>query len=251
MKTKFGSASILPPQCIVIEAARSTVEIYVSTTKPAADAFGVQFMRSGIHRLKACADRRCVISLIFVLLTSLTNVLSAAAQGWPLDSLLGATNVVMTLYPEAGLQPLATIRASHFYKDFQKRGFFRIGLLPIPVAENVVVQIQSAECLTNAMLAIQSWSQPSAGVRCLELRNLEIELSGEKQPRLTAANARVGQSGTLELTKICLFNTTGQPTSISKATLQVDGVSVGWLRWKVDGQPQTAFLFKATSDKTP
>jgi hypothetical protein len=185
------------------------------------------------------------------LLLLLTNGSRATAQGWPLDLEAGATNVVVNIYPESGLEPLATVRANQIHRDFQRRGFFRIGLLPIPVAENVEIQIQSADCLTNAMLGLQSWDRPSVGVRCLELRNLEIRLSDEKQPRLSAANARVGQAGTLELTKVSLFNATGQPTSISKATLQVDGPSVGWLRWKADGQPQTAFLFKSTSDKIP
>jgi hypothetical protein len=76
-------------------------------------------------------------------------------------------------------------------------------------------------------------------------------LFGEKQPRLFAASARVGQDGILELSTVSVFNATGQQTSIPKAALQVAGSSAGWLRWNFDGHPQELFLFKPTSDKTP
>ncbi len=150
-----------------------------------------------------------------------------------------------------GLELVDQVHAARIFVDYERRGFFRIGLLPIPVAENVQIQIQSADCLTNALLALHSWNQPSAGLRRLELRNLEIRLIGEKQPRLCAAGARVGQDGALELSTVSVFNAAGQPTSIPKATLQVAGSAAGWLRWNVDGQPQDVFLFNSTSNKTP
>ncbi len=195
--------------------------------------------------------RKRVSFLISFLLMLWIGVSPAIAQGWSLNSQANASNVVVTFYPEAGLQPVATVRASQLFRDYQRRGFFRIGLLPIPVAENVAIRIQSAEGLTNALPALQSCNRPSAGIRGLELRNLEIGLFGEQPPRLSAALARVGQGGTLELTKVSRFNAAGQPTSIATATLQVSGASAGWLRWKVAGQPQTAFLFQSTTNKIP
>ena len=181
----------------------------------------------------------------------LANDSPAVAQSRPLNSLVRAADMYMIIYPKFGMKPLAIVRAGQIYVDYERRGFFRIGLLPIPVAENVQIQIQSADCLTNALLALGSWDQSSVGVKRLELRNLEIRLFGEEHPRLSAANARAGPDGSLELTKVSLFTATGQPTSIPKATLQVGGSSVGWLHWNIDGQPQDAFLFSSTSNKTP
>jgi hypothetical protein len=135
--------------------------------------------------------------------------------------------------------------------DYERHGFFRIGLLPIPVVENVQIQIQSADCLTNALFGLHSWSQPSIGASRLELRNLEIKMFGEKEPRLSAASARVGQDGVLELSAVSVFNATGQQTSIPKAALQAAGSSAGWLRWNSDGHPQEIFLFKSTLAKSP
>ena len=151
----------------------------------------------------------------------------------------------------SNLSLIAQVHAVRLFTDYERRGFFRIGLLPIPVAENVQIQIQSADCLTNAMLALHSWNQSSVGVKRLELRNLEIKLFGEKQPRLRAVTACVGQNDTVELSTVSVFGIAGQQASISKATLQIVGSSAGWLRWNFDGHPQELFVFKPTSDKIP
>jgi hypothetical protein len=162
-----------------------------------------------------------------------------------------ASDVTSSEYSSKDLSLVTQIHATRLFTDYEHRGFFRIGLLPIPVAENVQIQIKSADCLTNATLGLHPWNQPSVGVRRLELRNLEIKLLGEKQPRLSAVTARVGQDGALELSTVSVFSATGQQTSIPKATLQVAGSSAGWLHWNFDGQPQDVFLFKPASDKTP
>jgi hypothetical protein len=161
----------------------------------------------------------------------------------------GANDVTMVEYD--GISPVAQVHAARMFIDYERHGFFRIGLLPIPVVENVQIQIQSADCLTNALFGLHSWNQPSVGASRLELRNLEIGLFGEKQPRLSAAVARVGQDGILELSAVSVFDATGRQTSIPKAALQAAGSSAGWLHWNFDGHPQELFLFKPTSAKIP
>lgn len=180
------------------------------------------------------------------LLVSLDPGLNAA-------ELVGASadDVTCSEYSPKDLSLVAQVHAARIFTDYERKFFFRIGLLPIPVAENVQIEIQSAECLTNALFALHDWNQTAAGIRRLELRNVEIKLIGEKQPRLSAAIARVGQDGVLELSTVSVFNTIGRQTLIPKAILQAAGSSAGWLRWNFDGHPQDIFLFKPTSDKTP
>lgn len=157
----------------------------------------------------------------------------------------------VTSYEYKGLSPVVIIHAARIFTDYERHGFFRIGVLPIPVAENVQIQIQSADCLTNALFALHSWDDPSAGVKRLELRTIKIEVFGDKQPRLTAVSARIGQNGNLELSAVSLSNAAGPQVSIPKATLQIAGSSAGWLHWNCDGQSQDVFLFKPISDTTP
>jgi len=162
-----------------------------------------------------------------------------------------AEDVTLTEYNATDASPVAEVHATRLFRDFERRGFFRIGLLPIPIAENVQIQIQSADCLSNALMTLNSWDEPPTAVRRLELRKLEIKLFGEKQPRLSASTGHVGQNGVLELSKVSLFNVARPPTFISNATLQIAGSSPGWLHWNSDGHPQNTFLFKPSSDKTP
>jgi len=191
-------------------------------------------------------SRICLISVSAVLWMSLTPVVSVAG-------LAGTTanEVTLSEYDSKDLSLVFQVHAARIFTDYERRGFFRIGLLPIPVAEDVQVQIQSADCLTNALFALRSWNQPSVGVRRLELRNLEIKLFGEKQSRLRAVTAHVGQKGTVELSTVSVFGIAGQQASIPKATLQIAGSSAGCLHWNFDGRSQELFMFKPTLDKTP
>ena len=144
---------------------------------------------------------------------------------------------------------VAQIHTARFFTDFEKHGFFRIGLLPIPVAEDVQIEIRSVDCLTNALSGANFGNQPSLGVRRFELRNLEIKSFDEKQPRLSARLARIGRDGTLELSDVSITSGTGEQTFIPKAILQITNPSVGWMSWNSGGRPQGRFLFSPRSDK--
>jgi hypothetical protein len=188
----------------------------------------------------------CLVFATATLLVSFDSGLNAADFAGA-----SADDVTLSEYNFKDLSLLTQVHADRLFKDYEHHGFFRIGLLPVPVAENVQIQIQSADCLTNATLALSSWNQPSAGVRRLELRNLEIKLFGDRQPRLSAVSARVGRDGVLDLSAVSVFNVAGGQMSIPKAILQVAGSSAGWLHWNYQGQPQEIFLFKPTPDETP
>jgi hypothetical protein len=162
-----------------------------------------------------------------------------------------ANDVTISDYSPSDLSLVAKIHADRIFADYECRGFFRIGLLPVPVAENVQMQIKSADCLTNDLFALHFWEQPKIGVRRLEFRKLEIAFFGENQPRLRAVSARVGRDGTIELSTVSLPDSIEHQIPIPQATLQVAGASAGWLRWKLGGHQEEFFVFKSRSDKTP
>jgi hypothetical protein len=194
-----------------------------------------------------------------VKLFSICVFLGAAAVWAALESrmdaaeLFGATanDVTISDYSPNDLSLVTQIHADRIFADYERRGFFRIGLLPVPVAENVQIQIKSADCLTNDLFALHSWDQPGVGARRFEFRNLEISFFGEEQPRLRAATARVGQNGTIELSIVSLPGSVEHQIPIPHATLQVAGCSAGWLRWNLGGHQEEFFVFKPKSDKTP
>jgi hypothetical protein len=190
-------------------------------------------------------------SIVWVFFTA------AAVTGMPQASssqareVVGTTASDVTLFDYSGLTLVAQVHAARIFTDYERKGFFRIGVLPIPVAENVQIQVQAAEGLTNALLALHSWDQIGIGVRRLEFRGFEIVFFGEKLPRIRAASARVGQDGALELSTVSFPDSAEKQTPIPHATLQVAGSSAGWLRWNLDGNEQQVFVFKPTSGKSP
>jgi hypothetical protein len=152
-----------------------------------------------------------------------------------------AQGVEIAEYGLTDLSPVAKIHADRIFTDYERHGFFRIGLLPILVVENVELQISAAGSLTNALSALREWRQPSVGIRRLELRNLEITIVGEAQPRLRALRARISNDSSLELFSISLPSSERQPIIFGKGSLQIAGSSAGRLFWKDAGRTDELF----------
>ena len=149
-----------------------------------------------------------------------------------------------TLEKYQGLQLASRIHITRTYVDHEKWGFFKIALAPVQVVEGVNIQILSAGSLTNALDIINSSHISSAGLRHLELRNLQISLLGEKEPRLRADSASIVRPNVLQLSHVSVSNG-GEALSIPRATLQVSGPDCGCLRWNNNfGRPEQLFVFQ-------
>jgi hypothetical protein len=156
-----------------------------------------------------------------------------------------ADHLRLTEYDD--VHPIVKIQAARIFEDHERFGFFRLGLAPFAVIQSVQIQIESADRLTNALASLNSWKLSSGELRRLEIRDLEISLFGEKQPRLHAATARPNTTGALELSKVSL---TGGPTiSISKATLQMTGPAAGRLRWRDGAKEAECPVLKPTENQ--
>jgi hypothetical protein len=195
----------------------------------------------GVTRGSFLFHRAGIITAIALMWTSGTNA----------SDLIGmsARDVTTREYDSKDFTILvAQVHAARLFTDYEKHGFFRIGLLPIPVAEDVQIEVRSVDGLTNALSGLHFLNEPSWGVRRLELRNLAIKSFDEKQPCLFARLAHVGED-TLELSDISITNVGGGPISIPRAILQITDSSAGWITWKSGGHSEGLFLFKPISDK--
>jgi len=150
-----------------------------------------------------------------------------------------------------GLSPVVEIHAANIFTSYERWGFFRIGILPILVADHLQIQIQSAPYLANALADIKTWHQVRPASRQLEAKSLEITLRGEKEPRLRASLARVGPDATIKLSDVTFRDIEGKQVSVSKATLLIAGPSAGRLCWNSDGRQEECFLFQTPNDKKP
>ncbi len=160
-----------------------------------------------------------------------------------------ADDATFTEYSSKDASLVTRVHAARLFRDFELHGFFRIGLLPVPVAEDVQIEIRSADCLTNALSGLHFWNGPSLAVRRGELRNVEIKLFDENQPRLSARLMHMGRDGVLELFHVSMTGGTGGQTIIPKANMQLTGPSAGWISWNSEGKSRGLFLFKPMSKK--
>lgn len=150
-------------------------------------------------------------------------------------------NASMSVYDDATL--LIQIDSDRGFIDHEKQGFFRLGLMPILVVEGVKIQILSGNCLTNLTLSLDSLSFPHGNIRKLELRQIEVALLNEKEPRLKAASARLNRAGGIELSNVLVAMPEAGQISLPKATLQITGLAAGSLRWRQEGIEKELTIF--------
>ncbi len=147
----------------------------------------------------------------------------------------------MSVYDDATL--LIQIDSDRGFIDHEKQGFFRLGLMPILVVEGVKIQILSGNCLTNLTLSLDSLSFSHGNIRKLELRQIEVALLNEKEPRLKAASARLNRAGGIELSNVLVAMPEAGQISLPKATLQITGLAAGSLRWRQEGIEKELTIF--------
>jgi hypothetical protein len=62
-----------------------------------------------------------------------------------------AKGMVMPVYVRGHSQAAAVLRIERISAEYQRKGFFRIGLLPQIVAEGVSIELRQSGALTNAL----------------------------------------------------------------------------------------------------
>jgi hypothetical protein len=170
---------------------------------------------------------------------------------WATDFLaMPVEGVEVAEYAHDSLTPIFQIHANRLLVEHERRGFFRIGLLPYLVAENVQIRIHSTEGLNNLLSVFHTGNLSPAAEHRLEIRGLEIFVSGEKSPRLRAAVARSGKDGAFELFSVQTFDKTGRRLSIPLAELQISGNLAGRLAWNLEGHLQEVLISQPTTNNS-
>lgn len=197
-------------------------------------------------RHKSCKCDKIWICTAFLYLWAMAFAVNAS-------SLIGITANDLTLceYNNKDLSKIVQVHADRMFVDYERLGFFRIGVLPKLVFENIQIEIQSAETLTNVLGHLQTWKSSTAISQRLELKNVEIKIIGETHPRLSAATAHILKGNAIELFCVSLRYPDAQPIFIPKAILHLTGPSLGKLCWNSAGKPAEVFVFNSHSQKTP
>ncbi len=135
---------------------------------------------------------------------------------------------VIHLYSGAEAEPAAVIRLDKVYTDYQSKGFFRIGLLPIGVMEGVTFELHHPGSVTNGLTRLHQWLGANAAKR-LELRRINFLVPGPVTNRLEASRARVAAGGNLEMFDGVRFVSGTNQIQAMRGMLQITGLQAGLL----------------------
>lgn len=189
------------------------------------------------------------------LLTSLFVLgISVTAGAEPAGSLLfgsgaGIKGAVITMYLGTELEPSSTLRVKTVRTEYQRKGFFRIGLLPMAVLEGVTIEVHDAQSLSNSLAHCQQLFG-SRNTRLLELRDVQLIAAGSSTNHLACGRARPADDGKWELLDGVTFDSEAKRAEAPQAILQVTGQSSGWLLLETT-PPSTNCLYAPPHNHKP
>jgi len=159
-----------------------------------------------------------------------------------------AHGVVTAFYEKMEQTPSMIVRADDIYTDYERKGFFRIGILPVGVMEGVTFELHHPESLTNSLAQMRGWLGSQAAKR-MEFRKVSFLTFAGETNRLESGRARFSSGGRWELLDgVRLISGTNQ-VAAAHATLQVAGKQTGQLVLATD-PPCTNNLFVRTEFPT-
>ena len=181
-------------------------------------------------RSPACRQPRWKKGVIAFAGIFLSLCLTLAAMGQSLtDMLTGRVKtqgIVISLYEPGQLKPSVTVKAERVYTDYERKGFFRLGILPLGVMENVVFEICRTGPTTNHLIQLHEWIGAPAARR-LELRTVRFLAAEGCTNRLDCGRVRIGPAGRWELSDGVRFLSGTNQIEAVHATLQVSGEQAG------------------------
>jgi hypothetical protein len=137
-------------------------------------------------------------------------------------------HAVFSLYSGTEQEPALLVRLDKVYTDYQRKGFFRIGTLPVGIMEGVTFELERPALLTNSLAELHRWLGPQGSSR-LELRRVTFVVSSPLSSRLETGRARVATEGRLELLDGVTFVSGTNQMSAPHGTLQIQGENAGQL----------------------
>lgn len=143
------------------------------------------------------------------------------------------------------------IRIDALYKDYRRKGFFRVGLLPVAVAEGVTVEVVHEPALARTFSAVHEHFGGSKASDAVEVRRLAFTFPGETAPRLAADTARPGPGGRWRLSGHVTFTGPEGIVQADHGELLLLGPQAGHLTLHTPQGTTLADLFPGRSPTQP
>lgn len=135
---------------------------------------------------------------------------------------------VFALYSGTEAEPATVVRLDRLYTDYESKGFFRIGVLPLGVMDGVTFELRHPESVTKSLAQLHQWLEPRAARR-LELRRVSFVVSAPVTNRLETGRARLAAGGRLALFDGVFLVSGTNELRAARCVLQISGAQAGRL----------------------
>lgn len=149
-----------------------------------------------------------------------------------------AIGVTMPLFGADKTVPAALLHIGKLSLCAQRRGIFRIGILPLLVAQGVEIEFRSQPPDASALGDLSSAFVVLGKTSAAELHDLSIVVA--RHPVLTAAEGRPASDASIRLSQVVISG----GDSPDAATLRTNGGKAGELSYQIAGAGKALNLFK-------
>ena len=155
---------------------------------------------------------------------------------------MSVRRAVVPLYTTGSFKLSAVVRVDRAYMDYERRGFFHIGLFPIGVLEGVTFEARDTADPLASLACVRHWLGTRAGQR-IEMRGVKFLFSPTN--RLEAGLARCVAEDRWELLDGVHFVSGAGEVRAPRATLEMAGPRGG--RVILETVPRTTNTFLASA----
>ncbi len=147
-------------------------------------------------------------------------------------------------------EPVAIFRAKHVFSDYQRRGFFRIGVLPLLVIDGLSIELRDPSSLPATLNAVPSHALFKDFVRsAVEARQFALSCDSQKDFAVRARLVRLESSDEWRLEDGVVRQSGGGQLSFQRATLRISGPHAGEMNCETSSGVVRIELLSSTQPK--
>lgn len=202
------------------------------------------------------SGNRCELACMRVSLVSLAAAWISCATAFPGDLAIDLSrhplrNLTIPLYEAAQPRPVAVLRIGEVRLDYQRRGFFRIGLLPLVVVDEVRIDLGSASDPLDALgRACRRLDMPHR-TDAIELRRVTVRFPSSPQSQLQAARVRFGQEGQWHISDGAVWEDGTKRVEASRGCLHLSGALAGQIVLDTSPSPSAVAMPNLSASVPP
>jgi hypothetical protein len=158
----------------------------------------------------------------------LAFALSCPAQDTLPLRFVDASNVCVAVYLKSEPSPVAIVRTRAIHEDYQRRGFFRIGVLPMLALERLTLEVRDPEHLSGVLTnATALLGRKGEARKAVEGRDFALSFSSKPDGLVTARSVRLEGRDAWSLAQGAVDMPPGKPVNFRQATLTISGPQAG------------------------